>query len=130
MSLDLDLGADRIQDPLRAVLPLPLHTTSLHPSSLREIFSSLSELSVSSLPPALPPFVPSIDELQRIRHRAKPDHDLIQDQFQEDEAKEVAAASVELDRDMIYMAIVTTDSTVVYYRLTKGIKKPADIPDE
>jgi len=36
----------------------------------------------------------------------------------------------ELDREMIYIAIVTSDSTVVYYKLSKGIKKPADIPDE
>lgn len=39
-------------------------------------------------------------------------------------------SEVELDKEMIYMGIVTTDSTVVYYKLTKGIKKPADIPDE
>ena len=38
--------------------------------------------------------------------------------------------NVELDRQTIYMAIVATDSTVVYYKLSKGIKKPADIPDE
>lgn len=37
---------------------------------------------------------------------------------------------VDLDRDLIYMAIVTSDSTVVYYKLAKGIRKPADIPDE
>ncbi len=36
----------------------------------------------------------------------------------------------EIDKDMIYMAITNPDSTVVYYKLTRGIKKPADIPDE
>jgi len=39
-------------------------------------------------------------------------------------------SGTELDKEMIYMGIVTSDSTVVYYKLTKGIKKPADIPDE
>lgn len=38
--------------------------------------------------------------------------------------------SEEIEKETIYMGIVTTDSTVVYYKLTKGIKKPADIPDE
>jgi hypothetical protein len=51
------------------------------------------------------------------------------------EEKEEASESgtgtgTELDKEMIYMGIVTSDSTVVYYKLTKGIKKPADIPDE
>lgn len=44
-----------------------------------------------------------------------------------EEAKET---NNEIDKEMIYMAIVTSDSTVVYYRLSRGIKKPADIPDE
>jgi hypothetical protein len=35
-----------------------------------------------------------------------------------------------LDIETLYMAIVASDSTVVYYKLTKGIKKPADVPDE
>jgi hypothetical protein len=34
------------------------------------------------------------------------------------------------DTDTLYLAISTTDSSVVYYKLSKGIKKPADIPDE
>ena len=36
----------------------------------------------------------------------------------------------QLDREMIYVAIVASDSTTVYYKLSKGIKKPADIPDD
>lgn len=44
------------------------------------------------------------------------------------QAEEHGAA--ELDTEMIYLGIVTTDSTIVYYKLSKGIKKPADVPDE
>ena len=49
-----------------------------------------------------------------------------------EEKEEVSGSGsgTELDKEMIYMGIVTSDSTVVYYKLTKGIKKPADIPDE
>jgi hypothetical protein len=36
----------------------------------------------------------------------------------------------EFDPDTLYVAIGTTDSTVVYYKLSRGIKKPHDIPDE
>ena len=49
---------------------------------------------------------------------------------EEEEEKETVKTEAELDKEMIYMGIVTTDSTVVYYKLTKGIKKPADVPDE
>jgi hypothetical protein len=35
-----------------------------------------------------------------------------------------------LDKETIYISIATPDSSVVYYKLTKGIKKPQDVPDE
>ena len=41
-----------------------------------------------------------------------------------------SSTNKEIDTDTLYMAIVTTDSTVVYYKLARGIRKPADIPDE
>ena len=101
----------------------------------------------------LPSFAPSIKELKR-RGRRKgaakkaldhgdPDHPAGLDGA-DDPPNEAARANGGLDeqggepgkvhgaidRGMIYIAIVTSDSTVVYYKLTKGIKKPADIPDE
>ena len=45
-------------------------------------------------------------------------------------ANQAEKVDTSLDRSMIYVSIVTADSTVVYYKLTRGIKKPADIPDE
>lgn len=48
----------------------------------------------------------------------------------EDEVIPELEKNEEIDKEMIYMGIATSDSTVVYYKLTKGIKKPADIPDE
>ena len=129
------------QDPLRAVLPLPLHTTSLHPSSLKAIFSALSTLQYADLPPVIEPLAPSVEQLRRLafKNSNQTSEGSTVDQ-QPSEAGEVEVevkanaeaenVSMDIDKDMIYMAIVTADSTVVYYRLSKGIKKPADIPDE
>lgn len=36
----------------------------------------------------------------------------------------------EIDRSLVYTAISMGDSTVVYYKLSRGIVKPADIPDD
>lgn len=138
------------QDNLRAVLPLPLHTTALKPSSLSSIFSALSTLDISSIP-ALPPLAPTLDSLRKelaIRRgdqlESEPDsanrdgvsgsapgNEVQSESLKrtEDEEK-TTQMQAELDTEMLYMAIVATDSTVVYYKLTKGIKKPADIPDE
>lgn len=127
------------QDPLRAVLPLPLHTTSLHPSSLKAIFSALSSLQYHDLPPVIEPLAPSVEQLRRLAFKNSnqtSEGSTVDQQRSEAGEVEVEAdaeaetVSMDIDKDMIYMAIVTADSTVVYYRLSKGIKKPADIPDE
>jgi len=110
---------------LRAVVPLPLHSTSLKPSSLRAIFGSLSNLTVSDLPEPIPVLAPDIATLRKQVALAKGD-----DIPEEKEEVSGSGSGTELDKEMIYMGIVTSDSTVVYYKLTKGIKKPADIPDE
>jgi hypothetical protein len=112
-----------IQDALRAVVPLPLHSTSLKPSSLRAIFSSLAKLTVSDLPEPIPVLAPDISTIRKEVATSKGE-DI------PEEKEEAPETGIELDKEMIYMGIVTTDSTVVYYKLTKGIKKPADIPDE
>jgi hypothetical protein len=110
------------QDALRAVVPLPLHSTSLKPSSLRAIFASLAKLTISDLPEPIPVLAPDIATLRKEVATSKGE-DI-------EEKEETPLSGIELDKEMIYMGIVTTDSTVVYYKLTKGIKKPADIPDE
>ena len=126
---------DYVQDPIRAVLPLPLHTTQLHPSSLKSIFSALESLDTSALPPILPPYVKDIEETRK-RARRKPQHHTMglytedTERTADHELLDEKTGNEEIERDMIYIAIVTSDSTVVYYRLTKGIKKPTDIPDE
>jgi hypothetical protein len=113
------------------VLPLPLHTTSLRPSTLRKIFSHLNTLSTSSasIPPPDKPLIATIAALQQLI--ATKAGKGIENSENEDgyEVVEKNACDVP-DTEMIYMAITTTDSTVVYYKLSKGIKKPADIPDE
>jgi hypothetical protein len=118
------------KDPLRAVLPLPLHTTALTPSALKAIFAALASLDASAIPVPLPPYVPSIAELQdKLGKKRSGEQEAMGDEEREESA-ETSVVNEEIDRDMIYTAISTTDSTVVYYRLSKGIKKPADIPDE
>ncbi|WVQ83240.1 hypothetical protein IAT38_005379 [Cryptococcus sp. DSM 104549] len=130
------IGHKRPEDPLRAVIPLPMHTTSLHPSSLRVIFQALAELETASLPDPIPPFAPSMDELKE-KLGQKPEGAEGQEGTEEKpegtESEISGAGRVgggELDKETVYLAIVTGDSTVVYYKLSKGIKKPADIPDE
>ena len=117
---------------MRAVVPIPLHTTSLRPSVLREIFSFLSKIDTSTLPAPDETLVPSIQDLQaRIRERSgKPIEGELEAGSMNAPREDEEDISTDLDREMIYMAITTTDSTVVYYKLSKGIKKPADIPDE
>jgi hypothetical protein len=88
---------------------------------LREIFRYLDSL--STIPEPDKPLIPSMEDLQS--HIARKRGENINETVKEEED-----VSEELDKEMIYMAITTTDSTVVYYKLSKGIKKPADIPDE
>jgi hypothetical protein len=119
------------QDPLRLVVPLPLHTTSLTPSSLRDIFYALETL--TELPEPLPPLAPSVEELQRKGGVVADDCISNQDagiDVHGGSGREEPVVNSQLDRDLIYIAIVASDSTVVYYKLSKGIKKPSDVPDE
>lgn len=92
----------------------------------------------------MPALVPDLKDLRRdlaIRRGQDPPLDHIDERHEnenelEDDIEVVKTApndsrsSWEIEKETIYMGIVTTDSTVVYYKLTKGIKKPADIPDE
>jgi hypothetical protein len=80
-------------------------------------------LTISDLPEPIPVLAPDIATLRAQVAKAKGE-DI------PEEKDEVSGSGTELDKEMIYMGIVTSDSTVVYYKLTKGIKKPADIPDE
>ncbi|KIR43084.1 hypothetical protein I307_04220 [Cryptococcus deuterogattii 99/473] len=130
------VGHKRKEDPLRAVLPLPLHTTSLRPSVLKAIFKELALIEVAPLTEPIPPFAPTLDELREQLSQIQVPEDAERTQEEEKGERERTQAgkpgeeSEEFDRETIYMAIVTGDSTVVYYKLSKGIKKPADIPDE
>lgn len=118
------------------MLPLPLHTTSLRPSVLKSIFKELALIEVASLAEPISPFAPTLDELREQLSQIQRPEDA--EKVQEDDKGErervqegkPGEESEEFDRETIYMAIVTGDSTVVYYKLSKGIKKPADIPDE
>lgn len=138
------------------MIPLPLHTKSLKPSSLASIFSSISTLGVADLPKPIPALVPDLEDLRRDlairRGHDPPSSDQptdshaadIADESEEkgetkedDETKQKGGevehnekGGEEIEKETIYMGIVTSDSTVVYYKLTQGIKKPADIPDE
>lgn len=159
------LIAESVQDALRVVLPLPLHTTSLRPSSLREIFAALETLETSAIPPPAALLVPPVGEVKAELEKRRAERRSANADGAESEGGDVAGAeddgqqaddelspvieeggdgeagdepsdsapvtvNEEIDKETLYMAIVTQDSTVVYYKLSKGIKKPADIPDE
>jgi hypothetical protein len=107
------------------VLPLHFHANNLTPRALKAIYKQLNRLSIQDLPPVLPSPLPATEKSQ-----------LNQDRDEEDEIEEEGRLAEEnrptdlLDVKTIYISIVTPDSSVVYYKLTKGIKKPDDIPDE
>lgn len=85
-------------------------------------------MTIEDLPEPVPLLAPDIASLRRQVNESKGQEAPIEE---DEEAKEDSAGDgPEIDKEMIYMGIVTSDSTVVYYKLTKGIKKPADIPDE
>ena len=112
----------------------------MKPSSLASIFKSLSTLTIRDLPEVVPALVPDLKDLRRdlaIRRGQDPPLDQLDEKDEHENEDGVvkdtpneSGSSVEIEKETIYMGIVTTDSTVVYYKLTKGIKKPADIPDE
>lgn len=131
------------QDPLRAVLPLPLHTTALIPSELHAIFGALLKIEFTSLPPVVPEFAPSVDavreeyarrtrgdlaEIDEEKEDEDEDEDKSEKKGEEAEVKEDKGG--EFDPDTLYVAIGCADSTVVYYKLSRGIRKPHDVPDE
>ncbi|CAK9782993.1 hypothetical protein CC85DRAFT_276178 [Cutaneotrichosporon oleaginosum] len=132
------VGHKRKEDPLRAVLPLPLHTNALVPSELHAIFGALSKVSVNDLPPPLPEFAPSVDRLRKayaaMTGKKHDELDAVNEDDENDEEKEDQEQQPDLsgqfDPDTLYTAIVCADSTVVYYKLSRGIRKPHDIPDE
>ncbi|OCF58790.1 hypothetical protein L486_03280 [Kwoniella mangroviensis CBS 10435] len=118
------IGHKTKSDPLRAVIPLPIHTTSLKPSSLKSIFNALSSLSLENLPQASEKLAPTMDDLKlTIQEQSGTNHNVNDQTIQAEEG------SI-LDQETIYTSIVTPDSTVVYYKISRGIKKPNDIPDE
>lgn len=85
-------------------------------------------MTIEDLPEPVPLLAPDIATLRRQVAEKKGQEEHIEEEI---EAKsDTAGIGSEIDKEMIYMGIVTSDSTVVYYKLTKGIKKPADIPDE
>ncbi|KAG7563103.1 hypothetical protein FFLO_01411 [Filobasidium floriforme] len=104
-------GRKTTEDSTRMVLPLHFHANNLTPKALKTIYKLLNQLSVADLPPILP----------------SPHDD--GDEAAEDDKEEDATQNT-LDTKTIYISIVTPDSSVVYYKLTQGIKKPDDIPDE
>ncbi|KAK6903710.1 hypothetical protein I204_02669 [Kwoniella mangroviensis CBS 8886] len=118
------IGHKTKSDPLRAVIPLPIHTTSLKPSSLKSIFNALSSLSLENLPQPSEKLAPTMDDLKlTIQEQSGTNHNVNDQTIQAEEG------SI-LDQETIYTSIVTPDSTVVYYKISRGIKKPNDIPDE
>ncbi|BEI81013.1 hypothetical protein CcaverHIS002_0201730 [Cutaneotrichosporon cavernicola] len=124
------VGHKRKEDPLRAVLPLPLHTNALLPSELKGIFDALAKVSIDDLPPPITEFAPSVDSLRKAYSTMTGTEAEEGSLSAVGEEKEAQAGKAEFDPDTLYTAIMCADSTVVYYKLSRGIRKPHDIPDE
>lgn len=107
------------------VMPLHFHANNLTPRALKAIYKQLNRLTLEDLPPVLPSPLP-VSEIAQTENDI-PEED---DGEQEEGAVEGTAEHDILDLKTIYISIVTPDSSVVYYKLTQGIKKPDDIPDE
>lgn len=98
----------------------------------------MANLSPNQLPPCGPALVRPISELKSELDRRRAErptgasNDDAKESVEEQQTggEESPPTNDELDAETLYLAITTTDSTVVYYKLSKGIKKPADIPDE
>ncbi|KAJ9120694.1 hypothetical protein QFC22_002625 [Naganishia vaughanmartiniae] len=106
-------GRKAMSDPIRLILPLAININSLTPEALQSIFSALQALKVDTLPQTLPPLV-----------------EIPKSGFEADDTEDSKLGEATLDKETIYISITTPDSSVVYYKLTKGIKKPQDVPDE
>ncbi|KAJ9122074.1 hypothetical protein QFC24_004301 [Naganishia onofrii] len=106
-------GRKSLADPIRLILPLAININSLTPDALQSIFAALQSLEVNTLPQPLPPLI-----------------ETPKSGFEVDSVEDSDSAEATLDKETIYISIATPDSSVVYYKLTKGIKKPQDVPDE
>jgi hypothetical protein len=101
------------------VLPLHFHANNLTPRVLKLIYKQLNQLSMKDLAPILPSPLSVSDISQPTDNEDEENGD----------DKKIETDGL-LDLKTIYISIVTPDSSVVYYKLTQGIKKPDDIPDE
>lgn len=109
------------------VLPLHITAKNLTPRILRSLFAELARLKLEDLPEAIPsPIgVPAISEDEE--EGSEP---YVTVEGDEGAKERTGAAPARLDQETIYISIATPDSSIVYYKLTKGIKKPDDVPDE
>lgn len=117
------------------------------------IFKALEGLDIGSLPDDVPDIAGRVEDLRqeyekRMEVRDSKDGERVdalkeeeEEHAREEEESEVKKEVVEdevkteevrdrIDAETIYVAIGSSDSTIVYYKLSKGIRKPHDIPDE
>lgn len=103
------------------------------PSELHAIFRSLLTLDAASLPEPIPELAPSVEALRgeyARRTGQEPGLGDVEEAPEDDKEDKEGEGNVEFDPDTLYVAIGAADSTVVYYKLSRGIRKPHDIPDE
>jgi hypothetical protein len=107
------------------ILPVALDSDALTPARLKVLYNELESINEDELPPPvqspLAPVAPKDGEVANTMYEgAAP-------VGPNDEEK---AQAGHLDKETFYISIATPDSSVVYYKLSKGIKKPHDVPDE
>lgn len=108
------------------ILPLPIDSAELTPAKLKVVYRALAALSEDTLPPVIPSPLAEVEAAPSTE--ASEDRPAVETTSTAD-TKDPALAG-KLDHESIYISIATPDSSVVYYKLSKGIKKPHDVPDE
>jgi len=119
-------GQKSVEHPIRMILPVVLDTDVLTPARLKVLYRELELIDENELPP------PVSSPLASIINKDSAD---VANSMYEGAAPvgpndEERAQAGHLDRETFYISIATPDSSVVYYKLSKGIKKPHDVPDE
>jgi hypothetical protein len=114
-----------LQHPIRMILPIPLNSDSLTPAHLKVLYSELDMMNKNDLPNPLP------SPLAQVSNKDREGADsMLEGATPIGPNDEEKAQAGHLDKESFYISMVTPDSSVVYYKLSKGIKKPHDVPDE
>jgi len=118
-------GQKSVDHPIRMVLPMASDSQALTPARLKVLYHELGLIDEDRLPPLVPSSL--ADAISKDGYVKQAMQDPATSMEASDEEK---AQAGHLDKESFYLSMATPDSSVVYYKLSKGINKPHDVPDE